>query len=164
MRGDRDLEALAAGREPVGTRQHGDLDLNGGAPLEVGVDRGCRQRPLAHEAEHQMVAGERPHERAQALARAQAAEDLRHHFLAGEVVPDEGHLAVGPDATRVGLCHVVEERSQAQRLQASQLVRQRLLEERPQRWAELAEELVEASSSSIWRRSTSRVCSYTSRW
>ncbi len=66
---------------------------------------------------------------AQALARAQAAEDLAHHLLSHGVVADERDAPVGALAASGRLGDVVEEGAEAQGLAALELVGQRLGED-----------------------------------
>ena len=119
---------------------------------------------MDEEAEHEVVAGEPVEEAAEALARAQAAAELAHHLLAEPSWPDEGHAAVRAHAARGRLADVVQQRAEAERLAARELVRQRLREHRAQPRRQLAEHRLQPPSSSIWRASTSSVWPYTSRW
>ena len=77
VRLDPGLLRLAAGGEPVGAREHGDLHLHRLAAAQVGVDRAAVERAVVHhEAEHQVLARELGDVGAQLLAGAQPAEDL----------------------------------------------------------------------------------------
>ena len=114
---------LAAGGEPVRARQQRHLHLHRRGPLQVAVDAAAVERALVdEEAEHEVVAGHALEEAAEALARAQAAADVAHHLLAQPVVAHEGHAAVVAHVVRGGLADVVQERAEAQRLAARELV------------------------------------------
>ena len=126
---DRALRVLAARGEPVGAGQERHLDLDRRGPLQVAVDRAAVERALVHEeAEHEVVAGHPLEEAAEPLARPEPAADLPHHLLAEAVVAHEGHAAVVADVVGGRLPDVVEERSEAERLAARELVGERLVE------------------------------------
>src|SRR3954447_2819234 len=121
---------LAARGEPVGARQHRDLDLYRLAAAQVAVDRRLVERALVHEeAEHEGVARDRAEELAQLLARAQPAADARDHLLAHGVVADERDAAVRQHLACGRLRDVVGERAEAERLGARELVRERFVEQ-----------------------------------
>ena len=129
VRVDGALRVPAARGEPVGARQERHLDLDGRGAREVAVDRAAVERPLVHEeAEHQVMPGHGREEAAEPLARAQAPAHLTHHLLTQPVVPQEGHAPVIAHVVRGRLADVVEQRTEAERLAARELVRQRLVE------------------------------------
>ena len=88
-----------------------------------------------------MVAGHALEEAAEALARPEPAADLAHHLLAKPVVAHEGHAAVLAHVVGGGLADVVQERAEAKRLPAGELVRERLVQHLAQLAARLALEL-----------------------
>ena len=128
---------------------------------QVAVDRPPVERPLVHEeAEHEMVAGEALEEPAQALARAQAPADGSRTIRSPErVVADERDASVRAHAAGGRLADVVQQRAEAERLAAGELVGQRLASTAAQGVPDGLErlELDLAPSTSI-------VCPYTSRW
>src|SRR4051794_21702513 len=127
---DGPVRVLAARREPVGARQHRDLDLYRLAAAQVAIHRGLVERALVHEeAQHEVVARDRAEELAQLLARPQPAAYARDHLLAHGVVADERDAAVRQHLARGRLRDVVGERAEAKRLGTRELVRERLVEQ-----------------------------------
>ncbi len=108
------------------------------------MDAARRQRRLVdHEAEAQVVEGERPEVIGQSPAGPQARAERRDHLGADVVVADEGHVAVALPL-RPRLADVVQERAEAERGAAAELVGERLLEQLPDLVGALAGEAVEA--------------------
>ena len=115
-----------AGREPVGDRQHRHLELDRLARAHVAVHVPARQRPLVHEeAEPQVMLRQRGDVVGQRGARVQPPDHVARHAGADAVVAPEQHAALGVDRPRRRLAGVVQQRSEAQRLPARELVRQR---------------------------------------
>ena len=81
---------------------------------------------MHEEAEHEVVASEPADEAGEALAGAQPAAQLADHLLADGVVAHEGDAAAGEHVARGRLADVVQQRAEAQRLGAGELVAERL--------------------------------------
>ena len=111
-------------------RQQRHLHLHRRRSLEVAVDGAPVERALVdQEAEHQVVAGRRaPRKRQRRSLVRSRRQMLAHHLLAEPVVAHERHATVLAHAVGGGLADVVEECAEAQRLPASQLVRERLVQ------------------------------------
>ena len=84
---------------------------------------------MHEEAEHEVMACDALEEAAEPFAGAQAAAYLAHHLLAEPVVPHEGHATVLAHVVGGGLADVVQERAEAERLPACELVGERLVED-----------------------------------
>src|SRR6187397_1734414 len=119
----------AAGREAIGDGEQGHVGGHGLRRPQVLVHApGWQRRLVDHEAEPQVLAGERLQVPAEAAAGSQAGADPPDDLRPGAVVADEGDVAVAL-APRRRLADVVEERAEAQRRAAAHLVGQRLGEQ-----------------------------------
>ena len=122
--------ALTLGGEPVGDREHGDVDgVRLGGP-QVVVHLAARERPLVNEeAEPQVVAGQARQVVGQAPARPQTRAEPADKARAGLVVADEQHPASLADRARLRLAEVVDQGGAAQRIAPGELVGERLGEQ-----------------------------------
>ena len=89
------------------------------------------------------MAGQRREEAGKARAGAQAAADITHHGLPHAVVAHEGDAAVGAYGPGGRLADVVQQRAEAQRAQAGELVREGGLEQGGQARIELIQAALE---------------------
>ncbi len=134
MLGDRLLRLATARREPVGDRQQRDVDLDGIGRLQIAVQRAPRERHIMdEEAEPQVVARERGDVCLELLAATQSGQDLARQAGALAVVAEERRRAVFAAAERRGLGDVVQQRAEAQREAAVDLVAERLCQQRRDR-------------------------------
>ncbi len=121
--------AAAPGGEPVGRAEQGDVGGDGLGGAEVLIDGAARQRALIdQEAEAQVVQGQPLKVGAEGVACSKPAADPGDDLGSRAVVADEGDVA-GPLASRRRLAEVVEERAEAQRIGARELVGERLGQE-----------------------------------
>ena len=124
------LGLAAPGGQPVGAGEQRHLHLHRLGALEVAVDLAAVERALVdEEAEHEVVAGQGARRSAPgARSCAGAGRASRTISLAQAVVAHEGDAPVGADLARGGLADVVQQRAEAQRLAARELVGERLAE------------------------------------
>src|SRR5829696_367235 len=121
--------ALAPRRKPVGHGEKGDVGRHGFRGDEIVIDGPARQRPLVdQESEAQVMQGEALKVTTERTAGAPAPADRRDQPSPDLVVPDEGDVARSL-GTSLRLAEVVEERAESQSIPASELVRERLVEE-----------------------------------
>ena len=154
--GDRLVGAVAARRQPVGDAQHRHVDLDGLAGAQVAVDRAPRR--AASRGRGTRAAGgcgpaPRRARRSRSLARSRV-RTARAVSRAGGVVADERDPALGGHAARLRLGDVVQQRAEAQRLPAGQLVGERLARgtARPRRRGRRAQRSGSRSSSIVSRQ------------
>ena len=105
----------------------------------------------------------RPRRWRQRAARPQPPAHFADHLGALAVVADEGDVAAAL-APRLRLGDVVQDRAEAQRGAAGQLVGERLFEQRPGLGGALAGEALEVALDLERSSSTARVWPWTSRW
>ena len=167
----RSSPALAVGPVPraasrSATVSSGDVGGDRLGQLQVVVEAPARERALVgHEPEVQVmegerleVAGERP---ARLQPRARPADERR----ALAVVADEGDEAALVLLAGRGLAGVVEDRAEAQRVAAGELVGERLGEQGARRRRRRRRRSARGRASTSSRlASTSSVCPWTSRW
>ena len=135
--------AAAAGGEPVGDGEQGDVGGDRLGRPQVLVDAPRRQRRLVdEEAEPQVVQGQRLQVSRESLAGAQPPAEPADDLGPLAVVADEGDVAVALPARR-RLADVVQEGAEAQRRAAAHLVGERLGEQLPRLRGALAGEPVE---------------------
>src|SRR5680860_584209 len=121
----------ATGGEPVGDGEQGDVGGDRLGRPQVLVDPAPRQRRLVdHEAEPQVLPGQRLQVAGQPAAGAQATADPADDLRADAVVADEGDVAVALALGR-RLADVVQEGAEAQRRAVADLVGERLVEQLP---------------------------------
>ncbi len=163
---DRLVGLAPARRQAVGDRQQRDVDLDRLAGDEVAVDGAAVERPLVdEEAEAQVMARERRDVGAQALAGAQAREDLARHLGALAVVAGEADARRRRTsrACAAWRCRAAARPSAARR-RASARRRAARPAARDTAPARSAQHGAGSRSSAIACSSTSSVWSWTSRW
>ena len=124
------VDPRTLGREPVGDRQHRHVERLAAGRRDVVPDPAPAQRALVgHEAEHQVMAGERRLVVGEAPAGPQLGAELADHLGADPIVAAEADETVALGA-RLGLADVVQDRGEADPVAAAELVGERLGERR----------------------------------